>query len=330
MRVLSIFLTATAVSTLLGATQLNQGFNFITATTSVNLDTYKSNINKVYAIDQFNGLSIYNGDSAFNFALTSLSAGKSYLVSAKSSFDMQDVNASVDNAISNLLGKVLYTGYNIVSMPVHDLSLRVNGAIINKAYGVDQFNGLSIYDSQSSFNFALSSTEQGKYYLFNVNSINIDEYLTNGLVADPDLTSYTTTNLNDKSILVMENNSTALKTSLITFSSDQSYKEVEVSNFSASSLNGSDADINATVSSAVSSLTTGACGNWNFDGTDLNMTPSDGTTTGTTVQISDSSDGNFTIGSTYKKVVYYGAAIDLSNVTDCQLDSFLLPPSVPN
>jgi len=109
-----------------------------------------------------------------------------------------------------------------------------------------------------------------------------------------------------------------------------SREEVEINNFSALALSNSDADINSILSSAVNSLTEGYCGNWNWDGTDLNMTPVDNSDTPqTTVSIADSATGDFTIGNTYKKVVYYGDAIDLSGITNCTVDSFLLPPSTP-
>ena len=335
---------AVIISLFCGALSLNS------ATLDTGLHMFIANTNQSLSVGDFTGdvdvlYSINNSKTGYKSFLPSNSL--SFLNSLQSvevdtgylvKISTDGVNFSNYKSLTEILESdvILYSGLNIVNLHVMasiPLGMHyINGAKIDVIYSIN--NGRTGYKSYLpsntvSFLNSLQSTEVTGVYLIKATGEINDVYITSALTADQDLASYTTENLNNKSILVMENNSGALKTSLITFDNNQTYKEVEVSGFSASTLSGTDADINATVSSAVSSLTTGSCGNWNFDSTDLYITPVSGTTIGATVQIANSADGNFTIGSIYKKVVYYGEAIDLSSVTDCQLDSFLLPPSVP-
>lgn len=326
---------------------LNTGWNLIgvSGVSTQSLATVLTNKSEVTEVLDFTGAGYrsYNNSLPDQFKVNqpfqSLIPGKGYWINTSSSVDIDiDITAGVIDSSKILVDQVgwnqlAFNANTNIPTTIAAMDYVVISEILHfTGAGYQSYN--NTLPDQFKTNQPLQDFVNNTGYWVNVTSIDYDKFLTNALTADPDLTSYTTTNLNDKSILVMENNS-GLKTSLITFNSDHTYKEVELTSFSASTLNGSDADINATIYSA-SLLTSGICGNWNWDGTDLNMTPVDDLNVSQTqMMIAESADGNFTVSdglggsSTYKKVVYYGAPIDLSNVTDCQVDSFLLPPSIP-
>lgn len=140
------------------------------------------------------------------------------------------------------------------------------------------------------------------------------------------LPSMTTENLNNKSLILVDENASA---KIYSFDSNQTYRMASLSSLNLNYLNGSDSEINASVVSALPSSVT--CGyNWNVSATNtVNITEVSGGTKSATYT---PSDGNFTIGSTYNKVVWFSNKVDLSSKTCSGTTStgVDLPPSVPS
>ncbi len=288
-------------------------------------------------------------DGSTGFAITFpsiINIGQGYLVEVNAD-TILTLNCSDYTAYYNY--KV---GMNLLTIP-NSINTKSSLSSSLSSVGINLSNVIAAENngkrSDGSTGFAITfptNLISGYAYLIDIASIDYDTYITNALTSDADLTSFSTEDLNDKSLVVMENNSGALKTSLITFNNGDTYKEVILSSFTPSTLNSSDTDINSTITSQVSSITTGICGNWNWNGADLTMTPVDDSNVSQTsyqAVIADSSDGNFTtvVGSTstYKKVVWYGDAISLSGVSDCTVDGLptgtspstdgISPPQMP-
>jgi hypothetical protein len=176
-----------------------------------------------------------------------------------------------------------------------------------------------------------TSYEAGKGYWVKINSLVQDLYTKNFVGNDLDLSTIDSEvdDLLNKSILLMSNSASSYKTELMTFDSSGNYKIVTVPNFSASTLNGSDSDINSTVTTAISSVTTGTCGNYNLKSTDIiNITPE---STSTLVEAIYASDGNLTIGNEgYRKVVWYYDAISLDSISCTTSSGDIFPPMLPS
>lgn len=153
--------------------------------------------------------------------------------------------------------------------------------------------------------------------------------------------------LDNKSIISAQDDSGIVKFYLTTFNNDTSYKKVQLSSFSNTTLSGTDSEVNATVTSQVSSITSGWCGTALVNSVDnLTMSAVDDesnilTDTTTTYDATyDGTDGNLTINSIDSTVVWFGDSIDLSGVNNCEIDgmptgvidpiSEFLPPSIPN
>lgn len=319
---------------------LNSGWNLvgISGTSIQSIGTVLTSKSEVTEILDFTGAGYRSYDNTLpeqfktNQPFQSLLPGKGYWINANASVSIDlDISSGIVNNSKILIDQIGW------SQLAFNENMNISTTLTNMDYveisEILDFtgDGYRSYDNtlpeQFKANQPLQTFTNNTGYWVKVTSIDYDKYLQNAITADPDLTSYLNQNLSDKSIVVMENNSGALKTSLITFSSvtGSTYREVELTNFSVSTLNSSDADINATISDSVANLETAICGTWNVDTTTLNMTPDNG---GGLVMIADSSEGNFTMASTFKKVVYYGEAINLDHISNCQTNSFS-PPAVP-
>jgi len=158
------------IGTLLIASSLSASeyWKLSKAESNIDLNNIKSYVNKVYKAD--NGLlKIYNASSAYNFALTSLDTSNIYIVNAIDSSDIDNLPEAINGTTSKECEVNLKEGFNIVSMPTMDLSSTINGANIEKVYATQ--NGLlKIYNASSAYNFALTSTEEGSYYIINASS----------------------------------------------------------------------------------------------------------------------------------------------------------------
>ena len=329
----SVFCVALSLS---GAT-LDSGLHMFVANSDENLSVgdYTGDIDVLYSIsDSRTGYKSFLPSNTLSFlnSLQGVNADTGYLVKVSTdNVTLPNYKSLTPISESDV---ILYKGLNIINLPVMatiELGMHyINGAKIDVIYAVsDSRTGYKSYLPSNTLSFlnSLGSTKSDVVYLVRATGEINDVYITSALTSDADLTSLATENLNSKSIVVMENdNNTSVKTSLITFKSDNTYKSVELSNFTPSSLSSNDSDINSTISTEVTSMTSGICGNWNFN-TSLNMTPIDSSgnpESNSQAVIAETSDGNFTtvVGSTstFKKVVWYGTAISLDNITDCTLN----------
>jgi hypothetical protein len=332
-------LSIIAALSLNGAT-LSSGLHMFVADSNETLSVgdYSGKADVIYAInDSKTGYKSFLPTNTLSFlnSLQSLEANKGYLV--KISNDNTDFTNYKSLSSINETDIILYKGLNIVALPaMTSIPLGMyylNGAKIEVIYSInDSKTGYKSYLPSNTLSFlnSLQTIESDKVYLVKVTGEINDIYITSALKADTNLGTIDSAvdDLANKSLLIMSNNSGALKTELITFDANSTYRAVEVPNFSASTLTGTSSDINTSVNSLKS--TSGVCGyNWNLASTNVvNMTETQG---GSTVQATyNPTDGNLTIGSTYHKVVWYSTTpVDLSAITCTTTSGVLFPPQIP-
>jgi len=184
-------------------------FSIVNTSSSISLDTIKSSINKVYYSNANGLLDIYDGSSDFNFALTTTKVNSLYILNTNLAPNISGIEKASNGTISKECEVSLVKGFNVTSLPTMNLSTSINGASIKKVYYPNDNGLLDIYDATSQFNFALTSTEEGSYYIVNASSAstgscqvsNEDNTTIEEPPSTPDLNGTTTdTNGTDKSI----------------------------------------------------------------------------------------------------------------------------------
>ncbi len=111
------------------------GISTVVASALINLDDFKSSIDKVWIDNGSGGVKVYNGNSAFNFALSTLNQNDIVMVKTKNAVEMP-----VTKSLSSLGG--------IQYFPVADVDVEYGG--IN-------------YNLSGDFRFALDTYEGGFY-----------------------------------------------------------------------------------------------------------------------------------------------------------------------
>lgn len=308
----------------------------ITQGTSHSLvDTINADMSKVDKIvTKIDGnWKVYDPNNIYLQQISNLDIGYGYWIKANAdfSFSISGDSSSEEN--------VFIENWNLVSFPNNlTTSQYISDIEINKGITISKIvtkidGNWQVFDPSNIYLQQITTTDSNVGYWVNVSSIDYGLFIPNALPNESiDLPSIDQqTDLDNHSIITAKNVSDELKFYLTSVDSSHYYKKVELSNFSASMLNSSDSDINSTVSSQVSGYTTGTCGTIVLGSTD-NMTVSvvnnEGNVSTTADAIYNGTDGNFTIGSEYEKVVWYGDAISLPAFTTCQvidMDS-LLPP----
>ena len=159
-KVLWVFIIAILINISLNA----GGFSFKKAIAPLKFDDYKASIVKVYGINNYNNLIIYDAAASANFIYTELPEGETALFLQNTVSELSNTEVPVGNTTKEC-EVVLHKGFNIVSLPTMDLSNTINGATIKKVYGINDNNDLVIYDASASYNFILNKAKEGKYYL---------------------------------------------------------------------------------------------------------------------------------------------------------------------
>lgn len=151
---------------------------------TLSLDKIKTSLNKVYNAE--NGLlKIYDASSQFNFALTSISNDKAYIVNQNTTSTITELSETTTVSVEGECAVELVKGFNIVALPSLTFSDTLNGASIKKIYSTD--NGLlKIYDASSQFNFALTESVSGKYYIVSTSSVSTGKCSSSDLETPPE------------------------------------------------------------------------------------------------------------------------------------------------
>lgn len=217
--------------------------------------------------------------------------------------------------------------------------------VVKDANGIYNSESISS-DDYTNFYFNLSSSTA---YLGQdaVDAYNAAQISMSDLTNDADLSSIPDReSLDNKSIITAQDNTGAVQFYLTTFNNDTSYKKVQLSAFSAETLDGTDQEVTTAVASQVSALSSGWCGTALVDSTDtMSMTAVDSAihilndTTNVFDVTYSGGDGNLTVDSISSTVVWYGDSIALDTVTSCQISglptgvtepsSLSVPPQVP-
>ncbi len=69
---------------------LTSGYSIVTSQALINLDDFKTNIDKVYKFEN-GAMKLYNSKLTYNFNLNQLQAGDSFLINVKNGFEMPNV-----------------------------------------------------------------------------------------------------------------------------------------------------------------------------------------------------------------------------------------------
>jgi len=305
--------------------QLGKGWNFIAITEKSNY-TKKDLENELGS--KFLNILTFNGNIPVSkFGINVLEEGKAYWIKTNESVTFTIPSTEKINP------KYLSIGWNAVGFGNISTLDNLKTYYLSN-YGYTIVNILTFNGNIPVSKFSISNIDPNKGYWVKVSDINYTKLLQNGLDYDSDLNITKADDLRDKSILaakVADDNS-SLEFELISFDNNDTYRKVVLENFDYTVLNRGDSDINSSLVSSVSSITSGECGNWNFESTNnLNFTPKD--ENGNYLSQMDATynpnDGNLTINGYYYKVLWFGDKINLDNI-NCTFDNIYFPPMFPS